>query len=191
MPSAPTNHNIEGTETVGQFAAVIISSGVEVDQLFADTVAKLKIDGVRLAGYLQREDPENTTYRSALYLENIVTGEKIKISQSLGSGSKGCRLDPSTLAELTKILSSEISTKTDLLILNRFGKGESDGQGFRIAIEKAITAGIPVLTAVRTDYLEAWRSFSGEFGVEIIPTAESIFAWCNTVLKQAGNRVSQ
>ena len=169
------------------FAAIKIGRDSDVEILFEEVIEVLRRKGIKLAGYLQRETQEDGGCCSTLFLENIASGDQAKISQSLGSGSKGCRLGPSALAELSKNLVSEIDDNTDMLILNRFGKGESDGQGLRVAIEKAIELDIPVLTAVRDDYIGSWREFCGEFGVEILPTRKAVFSWCNNIL---GSRMS-
>lgn len=52
------------------------------------------------------------------------------------TGAKGCRLDPRALAALSGSLLGELDAGTQLLVLNRFGKGESEGHGFRAVIEQ-------------------------------------------------------
>ena len=185
---SPSNEFVDD-QMSGQrlFAAIKIGRDSDVERLFDEAIEILRRNGVKLAGYLQRDIPGDTGCCSILLLENIATGDRAKISQSLGKGSRGCRLDPSALAELSKNLASEIDDNTGMLILNRFGKGESDGQGLRVAIEKAIEFDIPVLTAVRDDYIGSWREFCGEFGVEISPTRKAVFSWCNNIL---GSRMS-
>ncbi len=164
------------------FAAISFEGGSEIDQLIEETVQLLKINGIRLAGYQLHEMSQNTNCCSSLHLESISNGEISRISQELGSGSSGCRLDPAALANLTNVVCSELTPQTQMLILNRFGRGESDGQGFRIAIEKAIGMGIPVLSAVRQEYVEPWRDFCGEYGIRIPSRFPSIISWCNEVL---------
>lgn len=163
-------------------AAILFNSNSEIEQLFDQVVDVLKRKDARLAGYLQREAKKGEGCCSTLFMENIANGDRTIFTQSLGAESTGCRLDPFALAELSKNLVSEIDDNTEMLILNRFGKGESEGQGLRIAIEKAIELNIPVLMAVRNDYITAWREFSGEFGIEIEPTKDAVLRWCGNVL---------
>ena len=110
----------------------------------------------------------------------------MRITQALGRGSIGCRLDPRALVELSGALLSELDSGVDLLVLNRFGKGESEGQGFRTVIEKGFQTGIPVLTAVRDTYAGAWAAFGGEISETLAPHPDSVLAWCRTVL--GGNK---
>ena len=52
-------------------------------------------------------------------------------------------------------------------MLNRFGKAEAEGGGLRSGFARAIDAGIPVLTAVRPPYREAWAQFHGGLAVDL------------------------
>jgi len=182
MDKADITNTAGSDETCRLFAAVHFADGFDIDQIIDEVMSALKHKGFNLAGYLQREMPADDDCCSTLYLESIADGKRAQISQALGAGSKGCRLDPAALAVLANDLCNEITADTDMLIVNRFGKGESEGQGFRIAMERAMELGVPVLTAVRDEYIEAWHEFCGEFGLELAPRPESIIAWCNTTL---------
>ena len=187
----PTDNVINDSQTSGKrlIAAVKINGCTDVDQIISEIVDELKRREFKIAGYLQRGKVNSPDSRADYYLESVAKGDKVTISQSLGSGSTGCRLDSAALAEFSNKLSSEIEDHTDMIVLNRFGKGESEGQGFRIAIEKAVAMDIPVLTAVRGEYIESWREFCGEFGVEVSPTKEAIFEWCDNVLGSKVNLI--
>ncbi len=164
------------------FGAIFFEDGSMIDQLIGEAISLLKVNGIRLAGYQLHQTDQNTRCCSSLHLKNISSGKISKISQDLGSGSSGCRLDSAALASLTNVVCSELTPQTQMLVLNRFGRGEADGQGFRNAIEKAIGMGIPVLSAVRQEYLEPWHDFSGEFGVKVPAKLASVVSWCNEVL---------
>ncbi|SHM39549.1 Protein of unknown function [Paracoccus solventivorans] len=84
----------------------------------------------------------------------------IRISQALGPGSKGCRLDPDALERAVGLALSALAG-ADLVLVNKFGKQESLGRGFRELIAESLSRGIPVLTAVAPDYLPAFHDFTG------------------------------
>jgi hypothetical protein len=69
----------------------------------------------------------------------------------------------------------------DLLILNRFGKGEAEGRGFRDVMSQALLAGIPVLTAVRETYAAEWQEFSGDMGYDLEPEFAAVMGWVDMV----------
>ena len=55
----------------------------------------------------------------------------------------------------------------DLILLNKFGKTETEGGGFRCVISDALSLGIPVVIGVPRRNLAAWREYAGDFALEI------------------------
>ena len=84
-----------------------------------------------------------------------------------GAGARGCRLDEAALAEATARIEGSLEHAPQLLILNKFGKVECEGGGLRDLIASAIDRGIPVIIGVPERNLDAWRSFAGEFAIEL------------------------
>ena len=123
-------------------------------------VRQLKMNGFRVRGYLQQETQIGDTCGLAIDLQSIADGRMFRITQAPGSGSRSCRLDLRALADLCGLLSRELDEGMHVLVLNRFGRGEAKGQGFRVMIEDAFQKGIPVLVAVRDTY---WEFFGGAF----------------------------
>ena len=78
------------------------------------------------------------------------------------------------MAELTGPLIHRLGQGADVLVINRFGRGESLGAGFRAAIAFACETGIPVLTAVRKTYQEAWHEFTGGYYSALPPDLKTV-----------------
>ena len=57
------------------------------------------------------------------------------------------------------------------------GRGEAEGGGFRDVIAEAVGQGIPVLTAVRPDFADAWQAFGGEAACEVSADLDAITDW--------------
>ena len=129
------------TVPISAIAAVRFSGGDNVDEVLETVVRAVQSRGYPVAGYLQRETPDGPGCCSATFLEDVSSGEQLRITQALGAGSRGCRLNPQALADVSGRLLSVVDANTDLLVLNRFGKGESDGHGFRSVIESAYGLG--------------------------------------------------
>lgn len=165
-------------------AAVHFSESDGIDTLLETIVRTIQKRGCKVAGYLQREVPDGAGCCPATFLEDVSSGERMRITQALGSGSRGCRLDPQELAVASGRLLCSIGPEIDLIVLNRFGKGESEGHGFRAVIEKAMDEGIPVLTAVRPAYLEAWDAFGEGVVKTLQPDIEQLLQWCLSTLPQ-------
>lgn len=114
-------------------------------------------------------------------------GPTLRISQSLGKASKGCRLDPSALEETVGLVEAGLSRGADMLIINKFGKHEADGRGFRNAVAEAIAQDIPVLVGVNALNLQAFEEFIGGGAIQIEPTLPRIFDWCQDAVQAKRN----
>ncbi len=57
----------------------------------------------------------------------------------------------------------------DLFVLNKFGKEESEGRGFRPVIAEALITGIPVVVGVSERNIASLTDFAGD-AMELIPT---------------------
>ncbi len=164
-------------------AAILAAKDVPVDQLLAGVAHRARQAGLRVAGFLQRRETGGEECCRDIEIEHIGTGVTQIISQALGSGSKGCRLDPAALADVAGSLLTELDDGADILILNRFGKGETEGHGFRSIIETAYARRIPVLTVVRETYVEGWNDFAGDCGVLLAPESQAVLGWCDRVVE--------
>ncbi len=162
-------------------AAIHAAKDVPVDSLLAEIAARAKQSGLRAAGFFQHRGKDTEECCRNIEIEHIGTGVTQIISQPLGTGSRGCRLDPAALADVAGTLLAELDAGAELLILNRFGKGETEGHGFRSVIETAYARQIPVLTVVRESYVEGWRDFAGDCGALLAPDSESIIGWFDAV----------
>ena len=158
-------------------AAITFDNNDPVDKVFDTVAARLVALGYRVEGFLQRETATGEGCCSTMHLASIADGSTTTISQQLGKLSRGCRLDPQALAELSGPLTARLEAGADLLIINRFGKGESLGAGFRSAIAHAVLLGIPVLTAVREAYWDAWQDYTGGAFDLLHADAAQVEAW--------------
>ena len=106
------------------------------------------------------------------------------MTQSLGSGSISCNVDAEAIEQLALRLRNELNDDVDLVVINRFGKRESEGAGFCSVIERAIELGIPALTVVKEDWLDTWLDYGGEW-VTTLPTDPTrILDWYDAVSEQ-------
>ncbi len=164
-------------------AAILAAKDVPVDQLLASVAQQARRAGLRVAGFLQHRETGGEECCRDIEIEHIGTGVTQIISQSLGSGSRGCRLDPAALADVAGSLLAELDDGAEMLILNRFGKGETEGHGFRSVIETAYARRVPVLTVVRETYVEGWNDFAGDCGVLLAPDSKAVLGWWDRVME--------
>jgi len=161
-----------------KLAAVIYEPGTghAVDTLLCDVAIKLEAIGVRVAGAVQRNSVGAESCCQML-LEDIASKTVLDISLEQPGGD-GCRLDPAALEDAAGLVAAYLGPDTDLMIVNRFGKQEISGQGFRSAIEAAVAEEIPVIVALNAAHLEPWRAFTENAAVVLTPTFSDVMQWC-------------
>lgn len=150
------------------------------DRLLEKLVRELP--GERLAGAMQVNHDHGGD--CACDMDVLVIGDEehpIRISQSLGSGSSGCRLDPGAL-EMAAAQVGERLAGADLVILPKFGRQEAIGRGFYSVIARALSDDIPVLLNVPSEQREAFAAFAGDLGQEI--PEHALMEWCRARLAQ-------
>ncbi len=71
---------------------------------------------------------------------------------------------------------------SDLLIVNKFGKQEANGRGFRGLIGDALAHDIPVLVGLNRLNHDAFHEFTDGVAVELAPDPQSLQTWLLEVL---------
>jgi hypothetical protein len=171
------------TRTV-RLAAVIYESGFQINDFLTRAANLLRADNIRLGGALQENAPGPTGRCAAMTLIDLASQSRFRISQDLGSQAEGCRLDARGLTEIGALLDQTLDDDVELLILNRFGKAEAEGGGLRTAFARAIEASIPIVTAVRSPYTEAWSKFHGGLAIDLMPDFGPALAWCRDAVRE-------
>ena len=117
----------------------------------------------------------------------LPTGPILRISQSLGRASRGCRLDPAVLEQAVGLVEADRSRSPDILIINKFGKHEADGRGFRHAIGQAVAQDIPVLVGVNALNLKAFAEFTGGASFKVEAKVPKLLNWCQDAIGEKKN----
>ncbi len=163
-------------EAVG-LIGVQFEDGMNIDGMLSSLADILAKDGKRVSGLIQiRGQAEDNCKCREMHLRDLMTGEQHLISEKRGPEAQGCHLDWQAMANLAEILEKQISYATDLLIVNRFGRAESEGRGFRSAIENAMSLGIPAIIALREQYRPEWEAFHGGLAETCRPNLPEMLA---------------
>lgn len=162
--------------------AAVLFDETAPDALLVRFSRRLEGQGRRVRGLVQRRDIGTGPCHCAdMDLLSVAGPEVFHVSQPLGSGSHGCRLDLGALAGAAQFLLGELASAPDLLILNRFGKAEGEGRGFRDVIAEAMARDLPVLTAVRGRHVTEWSAFTEGMGALLPPDPEALARWFSQV----------
>ena len=167
-----------------RLAAVVYDAGFKIDDFLTRVANRLRADRISMAGVLQENARDAAGVCSAMTLVDLTSRGRFRISQDLGSQAEGCRLDAQGLAEIGALLDRPLDRDIELLVLNRFGKAEAEGGGLRSAFVRAMEAGIPLLTVVRSPYTEAWSEFHGGLAINLTPDLDQVIAWCRDAVRE-------
>ena len=64
------------------------------------------------------------------------------------------------------LLLAALKELPDILVLNKFGKVEAEGDGLRDALAKAVELEVPIVVGVPFRNLDQWRIFAGDMAEE-------------------------
>jgi Protein of unknown function (DUF2478) len=174
-----------------KLAAVIYRPADDVDGLLATFASDLICQGHRIGGVVQRNVRGACGPRSLMEVIDLMNGHAIRICQSLGRGAEACRLNPAGLAEAATAVGRAVAAKVELVMVNKFSKQEAAGGGVRAEIAAAVTAGLPLLTAVPEKCYEAWTKFTGVFGTTLVCERRIVEDWWREVsLQEKRARIS-
>ncbi|MEQ9694582.1 DUF2478 domain-containing protein [Shimia sp. SDUM112013] len=149
----------------------------ELDRLLADFAAELAAKGVRTRGIVQINSDCEPSHRCDMDVQILPDGDRIRISQFLGKESKGCRLNPEALEQAVVEVGKSMQDPFDIFILNKFGKQESDGRGFRDLVAHALAEGAHVIAGVNGMNRQNFEDFSGGIATYVPPEPGALMAW--------------
>jgi hypothetical protein len=160
-------------------AALIYDESHDPDALLRDFAADLNMSGSRAVGLVQLGHPlADPPQLSALLLHS---GDTMRLFQDLGRGSTGCKLDVGQLLAAGSRVAQAIDDGADLVIINRFGRQEIEGKGLSYLIERALSAGIPVVIAVPDARLADWNVFSDGMAIHLACDRIALDGWWSAV----------
>lgn len=151
------------------------------DSLLAEVAQCLTTKGRHLSGVVQTNGQRPHRHLCDMDVQVLPDGPVIRISQDLGPEAKGCRLDASALDDAIALVENQLGDDTELLILNKFGKYEAEGRGFRTLIAEALSRDIPVLTGINALNRSAFETFAGDMFEYVPATKTDILAALQTL----------
>ncbi len=154
------------------------------DIVLQDLAAALQAKGVRLAGAVQINTDLGPGCVCDMDLQILGDdGPEVRITQALGSGSKGCRLDTGALELAVARVETVLAQQPDMVILNKFARQEVIGKGFHGLIGTALAQGLPVLICVPDRFLDQFLDYAGEMAVKV--TDHNLAEWCEGAMRDA------
>ena len=148
--------------------ALVYSDSALADSVLREVAARMLEAGLTLAGLVQHNRMRTARSRCDMMLEDLSTGDLVEISEDRGAHARGCILMVDQLLRAMETVRSGLAFAPDLVILNKFGKTESEGRGLRSLIAEVVGSELPLLIAVPFRNLDSWRAFASDFSHEVV-----------------------
>ncbi|MGX9352370.1 DUF2478 domain-containing protein [Shimia sp. W99] len=167
-----------------KLAYVLTDQTGDLNRALAATAQALIAQGFRVAGTTQTDTPRPKTHHCDMDVQVLPDGPVLRISQDLGEGAKGCRLDADALERAVGLTLPRLDD-AELLIINKFGKHEAEGRGFRELIAEALSRDIPVLVGTNALNVEAFQTFCDGMAIRLPADAQALVGWLCPAAKAA------
>ena len=121
--------------------------------------------------------------KTGLDLLDVVTGDRLPLARPTTEGLPIDRwvLDTNVLDAARTRIRAAVRARVDLMIIDKFGPLESRGEGFAPVIADTIRAGVPLMTAVRGEFLESWDAFARPIAIDpavpLRPDSDDLWRW--------------
>uniref|UniRef100_Q07IE6 DUF2478 domain-containing protein n=1 Tax=Rhodopseudomonas palustris (strain BisA53) TaxID=316055 RepID=Q07IE6_RHOP5 len=168
-------------------AALVYGEDQDPDAVLQQFAADLRARGIRAVGLVQVGHRLHDQPKLDAVL--VHSGERLQLLQDLGPLATGCRLDVGQLLSAGSQVAGAIDQGADLLIINRFGKQESEGKGLSFLIDRALSADIPVVIAVPRHRFDDWIKFADGMSVKLNCTRAALEVWWAGVSARAASVV--
>ncbi len=177
-------------QTYAPLAAMVYAAdqGPEMDRILESLAHGLAAEGVRLAGAVQQTAHPASTPRCGMVLEDLGSGGVYPIAVDPGVEVQGCRMEPAKIEALAMLANDAVERGADFFILNRFGKNEIAGRGYREVISEAVSRGVPVLVGVSAANLAKWEAFAADGYSRVAIDAGAARVWCHEAIEAQRRR---
>jgi len=165
------------------FAAAVYTPKTGNRETLHRFVESLKVEGINVAGILQKKLPMSEGDMSEVVAINIRTGKHLSLNRPTRESweNRECSLDTTVLVEATAILRRAITDGAELIVVEKFGDEEKKGGGLSDEIFNGIASGIPFLVAVPETNLDAWIERTGGAGAVLTFDESALWNWWNAI----------
>lgn len=161
-----------------KIVALFYNDGAYPGRMLENAVRSFQQMGFRVAGVIQHDLAREGRSKCDMKLEVLSSGKMIDLSEDRGEAAQGCRIDQHGLAEAAALIDDSFENgSVDLLVINKFGKIESEGGGLRDVIANAVMRDMPAIVGVPMRNVDAWNAFAGDLYERIILDGELLVRW--------------
>lgn len=157
----------------------------DTDLVLERLATDLAAGGLRCCGTVQINTERPEAGPCDMDVRVLPDGPVLRISQDLGPQARGCRLDPAALETAVGLVAAGLTSGADLLIINKFGRHEAEGRGFRHVIAEAVAMDVPVLVGLNALNKDAFEAFSAGLSVRLPSNVDALRDWVESTTVSA------
>ena len=158
--------------------ALVYEDGSLANEIMLRCADRLRSCGAKLAGMIQMNNAQNMGQRCQMYLQDLMSGHVVRISEDRGRYASGCRLDLTAFTQATHLCQQSLSSHPDIVFINKFGRQEAQGNGLRAVIAEAAMVSIPLLIGVPRRNLREFQLYISGPVVELALDDDAVLRWC-------------
>lgn len=160
-------------------AGVVYTAATREAPLLADFAGELAARGWRVGGLVQRTLRGADGFKRRIVATELDSGRKITLATYKGDRAtvSECGFDTSALAEATGAVRRAVEAGMDLIVIEKFSRQETEGEGLLDEILAAMAEGIPTLTLVSAETLEDWTRLTGGLAVLVPAERRALWRW--------------
>lgn len=162
-------------------AYMMASGRGDTDLILFGLANRLRARGLQCRGTVQINTEHPGDGPCDMDVRVLPDGPVLRISQDLGRASQGCRLDPAALETAVGLVAASLEGGGDVVIVNKFGKHEAEGHGFREVIAMALAMDIPVIVGLNAANRPAFEAFTDGLATEVAADEAALVAWLDAV----------
>lgn len=149
----------------------------DLDRMLTAFAEALGRQGVRACGIVQINTDRPDSHRCDMDVQVLPDGPMIRISHYLGKEAQGCALNPDAMEQAVAEVARQMEKPFDIFLLNKFGKHESGGRGFRDLIGEALAQGKAVVVGANGMNVDVFQEFAGGMAEFVEPDIDALLAW--------------
>ncbi|PSL17875.1 DUF2478 domain-containing protein [Shimia abyssi] len=153
----------------------------ELDLLLAELAQRLQARGLKTRGIVQINSGCETDQKCDMDVQVLPDGPMIRISQFLGKEARGCRLDPDAMATAVAEVERSLANPFDVFLLNKFGKQEAEGRGFRDLLAEAAASGATVIAGTNPLNAKMFEEFADGEAACVDADIDALISWYDAV----------
>jgi len=158
---------------------VLYAPNVPKSQVLLAFARELRARRWRTGGVVIDTLYDSAGQKSGLDLIDLASDDRLPLARPDTRGIEIGRwvLDPAALSAGDALVRRAVDDRADLIVVDKFGPLENANSGFASGLRAALGSNLPLLVAVRGEFLDGWDGFARCATVPLRPQRSVLWRW--------------